>query len=414
MRRFTTIAGALLVLAGCADSDNTIAGPGASPLPTARNFASEASSDLWASIVTGETGPGSSYQLYMPQQWNGSTVFYAHGIRDVLEPVSLRDQDGFQATRDQLGALGYAMAYSSFSENGFAVEDAARRTHQLRGLFASRFGQPERSFLVGHSLGALAIMQLAEQFPDQYDGVLPVCGVNGGTRAQLEYVVNVRALFDVFYPGLLPGTPDAPVPGYVIDAAKQQQIIGAVLANPAGMLLIASTAQTPLEFTTVPQMLESLLAALSYHARGADNVLSFTNGKFPVGNVGVTYSPRSNLPAALLPPATLAGLLGVANAQVARFDADPSAAVWAENHFTPSGALQIPTITLHNRWDRLVPFFHEGLFGQRVADAGATNLLVQRANPLWGYGHCIIPTSAVVQAVTDLRTWVETGIKPAN
>jgi len=128
----------------------------------------------------------------------------------------------------------------------------------------------------------------------------------------------------------------------------------------------------------------------------------------------VTYSPRLNLPAPLLPPATLAGLLGVVNAQVARFDADPSAAVWAENHFTPSGALQIPTLTLHNRWDRLVPFFHEGLFGQRVVDAGATNLLVQRANPAWGYGHCAIPSSAIVQAITDLGTWVETGIKPNN
>jgi pimeloyl-ACP methyl ester carboxylesterase len=414
MRRFTTIAGALLVLAGCADSDNSIVGPGASPLPAARNVTSETSSDLWASIITGETGPGSLYQLYMPRQWNGSTVFYAHGIRDVLEPVSLRDQDGSQAVRDQLGALGYAVGNSSFSENGYAVEDAARRMHQLRGLFASRFGQPARSFLLGHSLGSLAIMQLAEQFPDQYDGVVPICGIAGGTRAQLEYVVHVRALFDVFYPGLLPGTPNAPVPGYVIDAAKQQQIIGAVLANPAGMLLIASTAQTPLEFTTVPQMLESLLAALSYHARGADNVLSFTNGKFPVANAGVTYSPRLNPPVVLLPPTTLAGLLGIANAQVARFDADPSAAVWADNHFTPSGALQIPTITLHNRWDRLVPFFHEGMFAQRVVDAGATNLLVQRANPAWGYGHCIIPNSAIVQAVTDLNTWVETGIKPVN
>ena len=54
------------------------------------------------------------------------------------------------------------------------------------------------------------------------------------------------------------------------------------------------------------------------------------------------------------------------------------------------------------------------MFGQRVADAGATNLLVQRANPAWGYGHCAIPNTAIVQAVTDLDTWVETGIKPAN
>jgi pimeloyl-ACP methyl ester carboxylesterase len=283
-------------------------------------------------------------------------------------------------------------------------------------VFTSRFGQPERSFLVGHSLGALAVMQLAEQFPDQYDGVVPICGIAGGTRAQLEYVANVRALFDVFYPGLLPGTPNAPVPGYnlLADPGKQAQIIGAVTANPVGMLVIASTAQTPLEFTTLPQMVESLLAALAYHARGADNVLSFTNGKFPVSNVGVTYSPRQDLPAPLLPPQVLAGLLALANAQVPEFDADPSAAVWADKNFTPSGALQIPTLTLHNRWDRLVPFFHETMFGQRVVDAGATSLLVQRANPAWGYGHCVIPGSAIVQAITDVASWAQTGVKPAT
>ena len=371
MRRFTTITGALLLLAGCADSDNTIAGPGASPPPAARNVTSETSSDLWASIITGETGPGSLYQLYMPRQWNGSTVFYAHGIRDVLQPVSLDNQDSYQALRDQLGTLGYAVAYSSFSENGFAVEDAARRTHQLRGLFASRFGQPQRSFLVGHSLGALAVMQLAEQFPGQYDGVVPICGIAGGTRAQLEYAVNVRALFDHFYPGLLPGTANAPVPGYVLDPAP---IIAAVMANPIGMLVIASTAQTPLEFTTLPQMVESLVAALSYHARGADKVLSFTNGKFPVSNVGVTYSPRLDLPVPLLPSSLLAGLLVGVNNEVPEFDADPSAAVWAEKHFTPSGALQIPTLTLHNRWDRLVPFFHEAMFRNAVINAGRDEL----------------------------------------
>jgi pimeloyl-ACP methyl ester carboxylesterase len=413
MRRLTTIAGALLALTGCSDS-NTIVGTGAASRDASPNVVSETSTDLWARIVTGETGPGSQYQLYLPRNWNGTAVVYAHGIRDVLEPISLRDQDSFQAMRDQLGARGFAIAYSSFSENGYAVEDAARRTHQLRGLLSSEFGHPTRSLLVGNSLGALAVMELAERFPNQYDGVVPICGIVGGTRAQLEYVVNVRALFDVFYPGLLPGSASEPVPGYVMDAAKQAQIIGAVSANPVGMLVIASTAQTPIEFTTSAQLVEALLNALGYHARGADNVLAFTNGKFPVSNVGVTYTPRPGL---IVPPLTLpavTALLAGVNANVERFDADRSAAVWADKNFTPSGALAIPTLTLHNRWDRLVPFFHETLLAGRVADAGATNLLVQRANPAWGFGHCAIPTSAVVQAVTDMASWVETGIKPNN
>jgi len=421
MRRLTAIAGALMALAACTQQESRITAPGpgltgpkSDSSGAATEVESETSSDLWARIITGETGPGSSYALYLPRQWNGAAVFYAHGIRDVLDPVGLQDQDGYSAIRDQLGALGYAVAYSSFSENGFAVEDAARRTHQLRGLFASRFGQPTRSFLLGHSLGALAVMKLAEQFPEQYDGAVPVCGIVGGTQLQLDYVVNVRALFDHFYPGILPGSPSEPVPGYVMDLAKRNQIISTVSGNPLGMLVIASTAQTPLEFTTPAQLVESLLNALVYHTRGADNVLTFVNGKFPVSNVGVAYKPRDGF---IVPPLnfpTVSAILGGVNLQIPRFEADPSAAEWAAKNFTPSGALRIPTITLHNRWDRLVPSFHEDTLAKRVSDSGATNLLVQRRNQAWGYGHCAIPAAAQVQAITDLASWVETGIKPNN
>ena len=395
-----------------------LAGPGTTNSPNepgaTTSIVSETSTDLWARIITGETGPGSSYALYLPRQWNGAAVFYAHGIRDVLDPVGLQDQDGYSAIRDQLGALGFAVAYSSFSENGFAVEDAVRRTHQLRGLFASRFGKPTRSFLLGHSLGALAVMKLAEQFPEQYDGAVPVCGMTGGTQLQLDYVVNVRALFDYFYPGTLPGSASEPVPGYVIDVAKRNEIIAKVSANPLGMLVIASTAQTPIEFTTSAQLVESLLNALFYHARGADNVLAFVNVKFPVSTVGVTYSPRPNLIVPPLNMPTVAAILNGVNSQIPRFTADPSAAEWAAKNFTPSGAIRIPTITLHNPWDRLVPSFHEDSLAKRVNDSGATSLLVQRRNMAWGYGHCAIPAAAQVQAVTDLAHWTQTGIRPNN
>ena len=336
-------------------------------------------------------------------------IYYAHGIRDVLEPVSLRDQDGSQALRDQLGALGYAIAYSSFSENGYAIEDAVRRTHQLRGLFVSRFGKPEHSYLFGHSLGALAIMQLAEKYPNQYDGVVAACGILSGTRAQLEYIVHVRALFDYFYPGLLPGSAAEPVPGYVIDTAKRTQIITAVLTpgNQVWVQIMARTTQTPLEFTTAAELVESLITALSYHARGADNVLTFTHGKFPVSNRDVIYTPR-------LPSGEMFEILAIVNAQIPRFDADRAGEVWMDRNFTPSGELELPTITLHNRWDPLVPFFHEGLFAARVELAGAGDLLIQRADPAWGYGHCKIPVAEQVRAITDLAAWVTTGVKPAN
>ena len=411
-----TIAGTLLVLSACTDPTTITGAPDATMAPggLSANVVSETSTDLWARIVTGETGPGALYQLYLPREWNGTTVFYAHGFRDVLLPVSLRDdQDNLAATRDQLGQRGIGVAYSSYSENGFAEKDGVQRTHQLRGLFASQFGTPRRSLIVGHSLGGLVATNLAEKFPDQYDGAAVFCGVVGGTPVEFNHMVTTRLLFDLFYPGIMPGTYDEIPPGLMVDQAKQGQIIAAVTANPIGLLAIASIKQANLQFQLgspqmQQQMVTSLITALTFHARGGDNVLPLMNG-FPFDNKDTVYT-ASAIP--LLPPQVLSGILAMVNTTAPRRVGDPSAVNYVERYFTPSGALRIPTITLHNNADPLVPFFHEGLFAGRVNNAGASALLVQRVNS--SYGHCVFPVADQVQMIADLDTWVATGIKPAN
>ena len=367
-------------------------------------------SGIWAEVRRGETGEGALYEIHVPVDWNGDVVYYAHGIRDVLEGVDLRDQDNSAALRQRFGELGYAVAASSFSENGYAVKDGAQRMHQLRGLFASEFGQPERSFVVGHSLGGLIATSLVERFPGQYDGALPVCAVLGGSRPQIDYIMNVRALFDVFYPGVLRGTAGEIPDGYNLTPDDQNRIIAAVMANPAGLAVIASTAQTPLEFSFGPtmqvEMLTSLIYALRYHARGVDNVLPLVNGKLPFDNSATVYAPRPGFPA-LMPPAQLAAALAYANAKVGRWEGAPSAEEYMERQFTPSGRLEVPVVTLHNRWDPLVPFFHEGIFRDAVRAAGAESLLEQRA--VDRFGHCAVTVDEVAGAFQTLVAKADAG-----
>src|SRR5215203_489857 len=115
--RFTAVAG-LVALAACAEQAPiapTVAAAGTRAASTEELTASAP----WARIVEGETGPGSLYRVYIPISWNGDAVVYAHGIRDVTSPIDLRDQDGSNTVRDLLGAQGFAVAYSSFSVNGF-------------------------------------------------------------------------------------------------------------------------------------------------------------------------------------------------------------------------------------------------------------------------------------------------------
>ena len=420
MRPTAAVAGALLVVAACTDQESRIVGPGpgvtraSSKSPgAATDVISETSTDLWARVITGETGPGSSYRLYLPRQWNGTAIFYAHGIRDVLEPVSLRNQDNLEAIRDRLGQLGFAIAYSSFDENGYAEKDGAQRTHQLRGLFTSAVGAPTRSLLVGHSLGGLIVLDLAERFADQYDGVAAFCGVVGGTQPEFDHMVTTRMLFDMFYPGIMPGTYNEPPSGFVMTPALQNQIIGAIIANPTGLAIIASVAQANLQFNPLspqaqPQMIQSLITALTFHARGADNVLPLTNG-FPFDNWLTQYT-ASSIP--LIQQPALGASIGAVNQNAPRMSGEPSALNYTARNFTPSGALAIPTLTLHNRWDPLVPFFHEPMLAGRVAAAGATGLLVQRTKN--EYGHCNFTVDEQVKAITDLAAWVDTGIRPNN
>jgi pimeloyl-ACP methyl ester carboxylesterase len=80
-------------------------------------------------------------------------------------------------------------AFSSYSENGWAVKDGVQRTHQLLGIFTSKFGQPTRVYISGASMGGLIAIELAEKYP----GVIAV-----------DYPANVRVLFDLFYPHVLP------------------------------------------------------------------------------------------------------------------------------------------------------------------------------------------------------------------
>ena len=408
----------LLAATACGDSPMHPLAPTASGVRLNTTSVTVPASGPWARIVEGEVGPGARYALYVPTTWNGDAIYYVHGVRDVDSPVDLRDQDYFFATRDLLGAQGFAIAYSSWSENGVAMKDGAERVHQLRGILAGEMqGQPTRSFLMSASLGSGIALDLAQTDPTQYDGALLMCGMVGGTLLQSQYAGNVRAVFDVFYPGYLPGNVLSLPPG--TPPVTLQQVIAAVQSNPAALYVIASLAQTPLPYVPIGSpfdpsspafqtLVGSLYGPLSYQTRFANNLAELAHGHPTFDNASITYSTGASplLPAPALDPA-----IALVNASVTRYAMDPAGQNFMERYFTPSGELGFPVITLHNTWDPGVPAFHETAFYQKVAAAGATANLLQRYYP--AYGHCAIPPDVQAQNFLDLVGWVDTGIKPA-
>ena len=359
-------------------------------------------------VVDGRIGPGALYRLVVPTDdptdptdvpWNGNLLLYAHGFVSALEPVAL-PPDG-ELLVSLFAPQGYAVAVSSFSENGWAVKDGAQRTQQLLGIFTSKFGAPSRIYIGGGSMGGLIAIKLAEEHPDWFDGMLLACPVSGGARAQADYQAHVRALFDVFYPGVLPG--DAGNAPAVVDPIAQivAPASAAMQSDPTGAAAIALVAQTPVPGSSLIEWGQSIVTALLGHASTAPNQSPQLRGKPYFDNHDTVYT------GALSPDQFLA-----INAAVDRFEAVPSALNYLEHYYQPTGGVEIPTLTLSLTLDPVVPDFHRTLYASVVAAAGTGEHLVQRT--VTGYGHCEqLTPEEIATAFSDLVAWVEYGVKPA-
>jgi pimeloyl-ACP methyl ester carboxylesterase len=347
---------------------------------------------------------GAQYALFLPARWSGRLVVYAHGFVDTAYPIALPDvvtpdvAPWVVAVRETLLGAGYAVAYSSFAENGWAVKDGSERTHELRNLFISRFGVPKRVYLVGRSLGALIALRMAEKVPDAYQGVLALCGPVGGARLQTDYIGDVRVLFDFFFPGVIPGDAlNVPELDYSPGSPLVNAIVWSIMTNPQAAQSLAAVNQVELPYTTFEELINSIVRPLGYHVRGTNDLLARTGGQSPFGNDNTWY-------------AGLGKFDKVVNAGVQRILAAEVAVNYLKDFYVPTGELTIPFLTLHTTLDPDVPFFHQAALESLVETAGASNLLVQQH--IARYGHCNFSPAEAAGAFGGLAKWVEAGVKP--
>jgi pimeloyl-ACP methyl ester carboxylesterase len=353
-------------------------------------------------IVEGRTGPGSVYRLVRPTNWNGILVLYAHGYVSKGAPVGITPDD--ELVISLLTPQGFAVAVSSFDENGWVIKDGTQRTHQLLGLFTSKFGPPARVYVGGASMGGLIAIRMIETWPDQFAGVLPACPVAGGSTRQWDYMLNVRTLFDLFYPGVLKGTAVDVPPGIDVTQDIVNPALAAMTAHPAGAFTIASITQTPVPFASAAELLQSIVTALA-GAAAYPEILALTHGQAYFDNTATQYTGA-------LPAAALA----IINASVQRFTGTPAGQNSLELNYTPTGDLRIPALTLSTFRDPEVPGFHLSIYSQEVAAMGDADRLVERFVPGYagGYGHCTFTPQELTQAFFDLILWGEFGVKPLH
>ena len=349
------------------------------------------------SVIEGELGNGAMYALHCPDDWNSSLVVYAHGYAFPENEPQLPDADdpAFVALRDALLDLGYGVAFSSYSETGWSVQVGMNQTRQLRGLFASQFGMPEATYLMGKSMGGLISLALAERNPNLYDGALPMCGVMGGTDMAVDYLFTVRLLFDYFYPGALPGSAQD-VPEDLHWTVAQGLAYAAIMSNPLPAFELAGIDPVAIQYQSPDELVNAILTAIVFHTASFVDFLDRNHGHGFFGNMDVWYSGSADDEAL--------------NAGVRRFESDRDADAFAERWYEPRGRLRIPIVTLHTTRDQVVQIFQEHDLAAKVEAAGCSDMLVQ--HEIERFGHCTFELDEILAAFAELVAWSEILARP--
>ena len=168
--------------------------------------------NLHAACQDGTQPSGAKYRICLPDSvsWNRQLVVYAHGYVSPDRPVAIPEDhlklpDGVSLP-DSFTTFGYAFAVTSYRVNGLAILEGQEDLKELTDIFIRLHGKPTNIFLGGVSEGGLIAALSAEKFPGTYDAAIAACGPIGSFGAQINYLADVRNLFDFYFPALLPGT----------------------------------------------------------------------------------------------------------------------------------------------------------------------------------------------------------------
>jgi pimeloyl-ACP methyl ester carboxylesterase len=375
--------------------------------------------------VTGEIA-GAAYIGQKPADWNGDLVVWAHGFRGEGPALTVDAPPAYVHLLDE----GYAWIASSYRRNSYDPGIGVLDTKNATVRAAELFGQPERTYLAGASMGGHVTAAAIERFPQLYDGALPVCGVMADVELFdyfLDYNLGAAAIAGL----------DADELTYPDDDWVNDEVVdikAALSVAPAGVPgLTASWALggSPLVAgnTTLNgdgQRFKDFIELASGGERvGFDlawdfwHVLASPTGDFffELGEGDGTIANRSGIVAQ-----------NVDRDYVEQYgpefeDVDEDILrVTASNRVRKAqgqkpaplinGTPSMPVLTMHTTGDLFVPIQMQLAYAERVASNGLSDNLVQRA--IRDVGHCTFNADEWVEAYDDLFTWVEDGVRPAG
>jgi hypothetical protein len=341
---------------------------------------------------------GAGYRVEVPTNWNGELVLYAHGFRGSGLELTVSNPP----IRTYLIEHGYAWAASSYATNGYDVAQGVKDTHDLGTMFNGLVAHPSRVYFTGTSMGGHITGVAIEQYPNAYDGAMPMCGVMGDNKLFDYFVENhlaAQALAGLGVPFPFPSD-------YATTTVPQ--------------LRTAFGAPFPSVLTPLGQKFAGVVKNLSGGERpmfdpgfrfaptGGNFLLAqgLTAGEGTRTNVDTVYQIDNN-------PALSAEEVAL-NANILRIDLDPQVRHKQGLAAVPaiSATFSMPVLSMHTLGDLFVPFSMEQIYARRAAENGVSGRLVTRA--IRDINHCGFATSEMERGFADLVKWVTNGTKPAG
>jgi pimeloyl-ACP methyl ester carboxylesterase len=316
---------------------------------------------------------GAVYRIEVPDEWNGRLVLWMHGFEDFDGEASASNPD----IRAYLIAQGYAWAGSSFSSTAWIPGRAADETAALWDHFARTHGRPDRTYVLGLSMGGAGAHIAAERYSNRFDGVLALCGAAGAT----------------------PGMSDGP-----------NMLAAAAVATGVTQAEYDLASEADLAALVDGRIRPTLDRDPTARDRFEDLVIDMTGGPRPFDREGIRAAEETNW--RRLQIAVAAGAVPPLDERPLRLrtDDDLLAKLVAGNDLT--GEVRVPLLTMHTTGDGEVPIEQARILRRTVAEAGAGDRLVQRV--IRDPGHCGFTTPEQAQAFDDLVAWVEDGVRPAG
>jgi pimeloyl-ACP methyl ester carboxylesterase len=325
---------------------------------------------------------GAAFRIDIPEKWNGGLVMYAHGYA-----VAGRTP-GFAADFVKAaGGLGYAVAQSRYTRQGWAVREGILDTEQLRRYFADKYGPTSPTIIAGDSMGGAITYGTIERFPEIYDGALPMCTTGmPALEFMKERMFDMRVLFDYFFPGLAGSAAEFP-DGPQTMPKVQAKAAELVKADPA-----RAEAFAKLESLSGPDAIAGTVAFWSEVLRE----LNERAGGNPFDNRDTIYSGTSD-DAAL-------------NKAITRVSANAKAVEYVRQWVSVTGHTHDPVLALHTLVDDLVPPHYANAYAGKAALAGTQDLFAM--SYVNHTGHCNFSPEEVTQALRELDQWIKTGKRP--